>query len=124
MKIERTTSQKRIIFSFLKNTKVHPSAEEVYENVRKTLPEISKGTVYRIIKDFKNKGLIKEIPFSVSRYDGDTSCHAHFICNKCQSIFDLSDICGQCSVLRKKKTKVGDITNYQLYFYGECKSCQ
>lgn len=124
MKIERTTSQKKIILDFLMNTKVHPCAEEVYLSVKKNLPSISKGTVYRILGDFKEKGLVKEIPMSKTRYDGDTSSHAHFICRKCEKVYDLIDFCKDCKVLTTKKTKVGEINNYQLYFYGQCKFCK
>lgn len=124
MKTERTTSQKRIILDFLKEVKTYPSAEEIYSSVRKKLPSISRGTVYRILGDFKEKGLIQEIPMSASRYDGDISCHAHFICEKCGKVFDFLDACRDCSVLKKRKTKVGEINNYQLYFYGKCKSCK
>jgi Fur family peroxide stress response transcriptional regulator len=107
----------------LKDTKAHPCAEDVYSSVKEKLPSISKGTVYRILGDFKEKGVIQEIPLSVSRYDGDTSCHAHFICKSCQKVFDLSDVCKNCHVLKTKSTKVGKIENYQLYFYGKCKQC-
>ncbi len=124
MKIERTTSQKKIIFDFLLNTKIHPCAEEVYCFAKKKLPSISKGTVYRILGDFKEKGKIKEIPMSKSRYDGDTSSHAHFICNNCNKVFDIIDSCKNCQTLKNKKIKVGEINNYQLYFYGKCKFCK
>lgn len=123
MKQERTTSQKRVILDFLKDTKKHPCAEEVYFSVKKKLPAISKGTVYRILNNFKEKGVIKEIPMAVSRYDGDISCHAHFVCENCNKVFDCNDACKECKILKSKTIKVGKINNYQLYFYGKCKLC-
>ncbi|MBC7073854.1 transcriptional repressor, partial [Candidatus Parcubacteria bacterium] len=49
--MERLTSQKKIILDYLKSVRTHPSAEEIFEKVRKRLPQISLGTVYRILKN-------------------------------------------------------------------------
>ena len=126
---ERLTSQKKIIEDYLLDTKTHPSAEEVYKGVKKKLPRISRGTVYRILNGFKVAGKIQEIPTRISRYDGDTSMHAHFICEKCGKVFDVKDpsvvnFRKKCPLLRKKKIKVGRINNHQSYFYGICNKCQ
>lgn len=119
--IERITNQKKIILEYLKSVKIHPSAEMVYQAVKKKLPQISLGTVYRILNTLKEKGEILEIPSEVSRYDGNTLPHIHFICEKCANIFDIYD---KCQFLKYKKTKVGKIKSYQVYFYGQCKNCQ
>ena len=50
------TSQKSFIFDYLKSVKSHPSAEVVYREVKKKLPNISQGTVYRVLNNFKAKG--------------------------------------------------------------------
>ena len=122
--MERSTSQKEIIFKFLEKTKNHPSAEKVYLEVRKKIPKISRATVYRNLKDLRDKGKIQEIPSEVSHYDGDTSIHAHFICQKCNRIFDVFNICRKCSILKRKKVKVGKINNFKIYLYGYCRNCQ
>lgn len=122
---ERQTSQKKFILEYLKSNFTHPSAEIVYTEVKKKLPQISRGTVYRILAKLKARGEVREIPgVPTSRYDGDPSSHAHFICEKCGEIFDFFDFCHDCSILRKKKTKVGKIKKYNVYFYGECNNCQ
>lgn len=123
-KMERLTSQKKIISDYLKGIGTHPSAEDVYCAVRKKLPRISKGTVYRNLKGLKEKGEVQEIPTEVSHYDSDVSSHAHFICRKCNKIIDIFDICRNCRILKRKKIKVGKINNYQISFYGYCKNCE
>ena len=122
--MERSTSQKEIIFKFLGKTRNHPSAEKVYLEVRKKIPKISRATVYRNLKDLRDKGKIQEIPSEVSHYDGDTSSHAHFICQKCNGIFDVFNICQECSILEKKKVKVGKVNNFKIYLYGYCRNCK
>lgn len=121
IKKERFTSQKKVILDYLKSVKTHPSAETVYLTVRKKLPRISLGTVYRILKCLREKEQILEISSHVAHYDGDISLHSHFICEKCQKIFDVFD---ECETLKRKKTKVGSIKKYQVYFYGICNNCQ
>lgn len=119
--IERITCQKKIILDYLKSVKTHPSAETIYLAVKKKLPQISRGTVYRNLKKLKEKGLILEIPLGISRYDGDTLPHAHFFCESCGKIFDVFE---KNFILKQKKLKVGKIKNYQIYFYGTCQNCQ
>ena len=121
---ERLTSQKQIILDYLKSVKTHPSAEKVYLAVKKKLPRISQGTVYRILNNLKEKKGAQIIPVKgIAHFDGDTSSHAHFICAKCHRIFDIFDVCTECKIIKSKKTKVGKITSYQIYFYGICKYC-
>ncbi len=125
MKKERITPQKRIILELLKESKSHPSTDDIFEKAEKKLPGLSRATVYRVIKDLKEKGSVIEIPCNVSRYDADTSSHAHFICDKCNGIFDIfEDVCKNCNVIKSTKTKVGKINNYQIYFHGKCKKCR
>lgn len=117
---ERVTCQKKVILDYLRLVKTHPSAEAIYNATRKKLPQISLGTIYRNLKNLKEKGEILEIPSEMAHYDGDLSPHSHFICEECRKIFDISE---KYYVFQTKKIKVGKINNYQVYFYGKCKSC-
>ena len=90
---ERKTSQKVFILEYLKNAPGHPSAHTVYREVKKKLPRISLGTVYRTLKSLKEKSIVQEILSAESRYDGDIDSHAHFICQKCHKVFDIFEAC-------------------------------
>ncbi len=123
--MERLTNQKKITLDYLHSVKTHPSAEKVFQEVRKKLPQISQATVYRILNNLKDKKEVQVIPAKgISRFDGDTSSHAHFICQKCDKVYDIFDICNECNILNKKKTKVGRINNFKVYFHGICKCCK
>lgn len=122
-KIERLTAQKKFVIECLKSTNTHPSAQEIYLRVKKKIPTISKGTVYRILKHLKNQGIILEVPGKISRFDGDLSPHAHFVCEKCQKIFDIFEKMEGTRILKSKKLKVGKIRRLQIYFYGTCTKC-
>src|SRR3989344_8944130 len=103
------TNQRKIILDYLKGVDTHPSAEIIYGEVKKKLPQISRGTVYRNLKNLKRKREIQEISAGIAHFDSDSSSHAHFICKKCNRIFDIFNICKECGVLKRKKTKVGRI---------------
>jgi Fe2+ or Zn2+ uptake regulation protein len=132
--MERITNQKKIISDYLKSVNTHPNIQEIYLVVRKKLPRISLGTVYRIVNNLREKGEIQEIAGGTSRFDGNTLPHCHFFCERCKKIFDVFE---KNEIFIKKKltpskfalrlcnrAKVDKITNYQIYFYGFCHHCQ
>lgn len=123
-KKERLTNQKKIIIDYLRSAKTHPSAKEVFRAVRKKLPHLSLGTVYRILNRLKEKAEILEIPEKVRRYDGQTKTHGHFICQRCSKIFDVMIKSKDWQFTKIKKTKFGKAEKYIVYFYGLCRDCQ
>jgi len=116
---ERFTSQKKLILEFVKNTKKHPSAQEVYLEVKNKLPRISKATVYRILKSFVKEGRLREIPLKISRFDGDISPHAHFFCEKCHRLYDVFDEKINLDI----QISIGQIKRKEIIYYGICKNC-
>ena len=85
------TSQRRVILEALKMSKSHPPADKVYEYVRKKLPNVSLGTVYRNLETMYRNGMIVKIdtPDGQKRFDFDTSVHPHFRCEQCGKIEDI-----------------------------------
>lgn len=120
--MERLTSQKKIIIDYLKSVKTHPTAEMVYEAVKKKLPRISRATVYRILNNLKEKQVV--LVKGKAHFDGNASPHVHFICEKCDNVYDVHDVYSKCEFLKKKKLKIGKINYFNIYFYGICKKCQ
>ena len=87
----RMTRQRRAILEELGKTKAHPSADDLYRVVRKLMPRISLGTVYRNLEVLTDLGLAKKIgpPESRTRYDGNLEDHYHFRCMNCGNIYDV-----------------------------------
>ena len=81
----RNTKQRECILNFINDVDIHPTASEVYLNVRKTLPNISLGTIYRILNKLTDEGMIKRIKMNdnIDRFDRINDFHAHFLCQKC-----------------------------------------
>lgn len=121
---ERLTNQKQIILDYLQSTKKHPTAEEVFAAVKKRLPRISLGTVYRNLDNFTKKNIIEEIPGESKRFDADLSHHHHFVCKKCHHIFDLDNLKSDLKNLKAKTHTLGTFDNYKIFVYGICKKCK
>ncbi len=122
--MKRLTDQKITILDFLRKTKIHPTAKEVYLNVQKNLPRISQATVYRILDEFIKEDLIKSIPGKKTRFDGNDIAHQHFVCKNCGKLIDVYDDTLN-KYLNKKKSKIadGNIDDFEITFYGRCKKC-
>lgn len=117
--------QREAIKSFLSSYEGHPTADTIYENLRKDFPHISLGTVYRNLALLEEIGAINKISSNsgADRYDGDISLHNHFTCKKCQSIVNLD----MESIDHIKDTAAknfdGEIEGYTAHFYGLCDKC-
>jgi len=123
--LKRITTQKQIILDFLRKSKIHPDADQVFLEVRKKLPRISKATVYRILDTFVDEKLIVAISGKKTRFDGNKIPHQHFLCTNCGLIVDIFDDETEKYLNKKKEIiKEGKAENFNLTFYGKCKKCR
>jgi Fe2+ or Zn2+ uptake regulation protein len=122
----RMTKQKRVILDVLKNTKSHPTADWVYDKVKKKIPNISLGTVYRNLNILKNQGEILELSFGkgFSRFDGNSANHYHFTCEHCGRILDIDGEWPSSFQEEVSKSMGVTIARHRLEFYGSCQDCQ
>jgi Fur family transcriptional regulator, peroxide stress response regulator len=122
----RQTRQRELILFLLQGTKAHPTAEWVYKEARKSIPNISKGTVYRNLAILAGMGEISELNLSgtITRYEVKQSQHDHFRCEKCGHVFDIHEpLTPQLDEDIAQKT--GHMIKYhQLEFRGLCKDCR
>ena len=121
----KKTKQKDAIIRALKSTGSHPTADWIYTEVRKEIPNISLGTVYRNLKLLKEKGNILELDMcgNVSRFDAHTDDHYHFICDNCYRIVDLDMPVDQNMNKRVAIDTGYKVTNHCLEFHGLCQEC-
>jgi len=121
----RMTRQRRVILEELEKMHSHPSADELYMEVRKRLPRISLGTVYRNLEILSEMGKIQKLETggSVKRFDWNPSKHYHIRCVACGRIDDApiapldqieDDLYG---------ATVFTITGHRLEFTGFCPEC-
>lgn len=124
--VHRKSKQKDSILRVVKGTNSHPTAEWIYAQVRREIPNISLGTVYRNLKLLKQGGEILELGLvgSLSRFDGITQNHYHFRCEQCDRIFDVDEPVNK-EVDKRIAQKTGFTVFYHvLEFRGRCQNCQ
>lgn len=121
----RMTRQRKIILRELKQVNTHPSADEIYVMVRRYLPHISLGTVYRNLETLAQLGEIKKIEVggSLKRFDGNMSEHYHVHCMGCDRIDDVPE-----RIHFNFNREMAEITQFQisghrLEFVGLCPDC-
>lgn len=119
--------KRNAILACLRQTRLHPSAEMVYEMLRPDFPDISLATVYRNLSRFKSEGLIQSLGTvnGTERFDADTHPHVHFICTRCGRVMDLPQLEPPLSLGREAEAGTGcHVESCQLTFSGLCGCCQ
>jgi Fur family transcriptional regulator, ferric uptake regulator len=89
--IQRNTRQRQVVLEELRKLTLHPTAVMLYEIVRRRLPKISLGTVYRNLDLLARRGDIQRLDTSAgeSRFDGNTAPHDHIRCIRCGRLDDV-----------------------------------
>ena len=108
------------IYEYLYGNKNHPTVNEVYIDLSKEIPTLSKTTVYNTVKLFKETGLVKMITINEEqvRIDGNPDFHGHFLCSECEKVFDFD-------IPKMEDTLPGgfETGNKEVYYTGLCKCC-
>lgn len=118
----RLTKQRQIIIDYLRNVTSHPAAETIYKEIKKKMPNISLGTIYRNLNYLVEEGLILQLSSGGrSRFDGNNVYHLHFICENCG---DIEDIFDTSYIALSKLKRLGKINSVECNIYGRCKECE
>ena len=123
----RYSHQRELIFNYIKSSKEHPSAEVIYSALKPFESKLSLGTVYRNLKVLEDLGKIQKITSfdNIDHYDYNCDNHAHFICKRCNRIFDVDSL----EVSKIKKYCLNNLQDVyledvNLTLKGLCKDCK
>lgn len=122
----RYSKQRENILKVLSETKSHPTAEWLYQNLKKDNEQISLATIYRNLKQLRDNGdiLSFETRDHIEHYDAWTDQHYHFVCEICHQIHDL-DVEPIKNLDTDVEKKCGHkVREHSLIFYGECENCK
>jgi Fe2+ or Zn2+ uptake regulation protein len=120
----RSTRARRVILETVRGTDAHPTAEWVFRKVRRQLPRVSLGTVYRNLRLLVRAGLLVERADAGGfRFDGNTAEHHHFTCVACGRVYDLAERMDR-GLHRRVASRTGfEVFRHRIEFYGRCAGC-
>lgn len=126
MKSRRNTSQRAIVLSVAKKM-YHPSAEEVYAEVKKTESGVGRATVFRNLNLLAEDGEFMKVCFQgePTRFDTNAKSHDHFMCKRCGRIIDLdrAEFPSDNAEFEKLSEKGLLAENKSVTYYGLCDEC-
>jgi Fur family peroxide stress response transcriptional regulator len=123
----RLTPQRVALLRLLATSDGHPSASQLYEQIKDRFPTTSPATVYKTLNLLKEMGEVLELGFSDddNRYDGHKPFpHPHLICLRCRKIVDPEVNLVQDLEQQMVQSSGFQILSHRLDFYGLCPDCQ
>ena len=123
----RITPQRVELIRLIAASEGHPSASQLYNQIKVQFPTMSLATVYKTLDLLKEVGEVLEIGLrDDSHYDGNKPYpHPHLICMKCQKIMDGELDVAVGKIIQEVENNFGfRVVKHQLDFYGLCPDCQ
>lgn len=120
----KLTPQRLAVLECLDGNAEHPSAEIIFDEIKKKFPTISFATVYKTLEALKAKGEILELTIDPGRrrYDPNTKAHHHIICLQCKKV---NDVQGDLSIALQGEAACGyEVVGNHIEFYGYCPKCK
>lgn len=120
----KATHQRLVIMKAVEGMKNHPTAEQIFNEVKKDNPSISLATVYKTLEAFVNNDLLSKVSTREGqmRYDPRTDNHGHIYCTDTKELFDFYD--EELNMLlidffKKKRVNNLKIKNISIRINGE-----
>jgi Fur family peroxide stress response transcriptional regulator len=122
----KATTQRIAICRFVLHSRDHPSAQRIYDEVKKVHPTVSLATVYKTLQILTEQGMIQELdlPESQARFDSCVKPHINLVCLQCGSIQDFDDSAAREIVERVTAKAEFTRTGQRMDIYGICKTCR
>lgn len=123
---QRYTAQRAAVYDYLRGVTSHPTADEIFTQVREVMPDISLATVYKALEAFVVVGVAHKLTLGggPARYDGRTDDHDHVRCLNCGVVRDVVGT-HDPALIRGLRSEDGfEILDYRLELLGYCPACQ
>ena len=122
----RKSRQRERIFEIIEGSSEHPTAQRIYDILKKEIKSLSMGNLYRNIRILTEQGRIIRRDFGdgMEHFDAMTDVHYHFICEKCKSVTDFTMPVQESITKNAQKISEHTITGHSIQFYGICEKCK
>ena len=120
------TVQRRAVLESVLARADHPTADQVYEDVRERLPSVARTTVYRVLDTLVRLGAITKAchPGGVARYDAEIALHHHLVCLRCDRMVDIHDANLDALPLPDTQRFNFEVMDFRVQLRGICADCR
>jgi Fur family peroxide stress response transcriptional regulator len=120
------TIQRRIVLEALLRRDDHPTADQIFDDVKCRAAGISRTTVYRTLETLVRLGVARMVcsPGASARFDPNVEQHHHLVCLHCGKMTDLNDQRLNNLPLPDTRGTAFEITDYTVHFRGICLTCR
>ncbi len=121
----RMTKQRQIIIEELRKVTSHPTADQLYEMVRKRLPKISLSTVYRNLETLSSEGMVLKMDSAGAqkRFDATVENHYHIRCSRCGRVDDVHmETIPEIEEIARRRSSYQSVSHI-IEFTGICPDC-
>ncbi|APG27885.1 hypothetical protein A7E78_08590 [Syntrophotalea acetylenivorans] len=120
------THQRRALLHALSQRTDHPTADQLFDDLKENIHGLSRTTIYRILETFVRVGLVVKIssPQAKARFDADTSRHHHVSCVQCGAVADLPVSGFNLPSFPENHPSGFRLYDYSITFSGLCPRCQ
>lgn len=127
LRVQRITSQRRLLLDLLRHSKGHLDADELYRLAKEREPRLSLSTVYRSLRLFKELGLVEERHFAEEHHHYEAKGeveHHHLVCLGCGKVVEF-----EYPLTKRMKKDVSNQTGFEIlsgevYLEGYCDRCR
>jgi Fur family peroxide stress response transcriptional regulator len=121
----RKSRQRERIYETIAASKSHPSAQDVYDDLKNKMPSLSLGNVYRNMAILLEEGRIQggEFGSGTMRYDAVIAAHYHFVCERCGTVSDFAMPAQDEITATARHYSPHRIAGHTIRFFGICADC-
>lgn len=127
----RNTQQRKAVLAAVRALNGrHPSAADIFTEVRRDHPQMSLATVYRALHALVEQNELMEMRVeNVARYDAGPCAHHHLVCRRCGTVVDVCSDTLPAIALRQigrhlEKSSDFALDLHPIQFSGVCRTCR
>lgn len=119
----RLTHQRLKVLEYISNNRIHPTVDQIYSDLHKEIPSLSKTTIYNTLSTLVEAKFVKVITIedNETKYDVITDDHGHFKCESCGNIYDFHI---NIDAIASEDLNNFHVNQKDVYFKGICPSCK
>jgi Fur family transcriptional regulator, peroxide stress response regulator len=119
------TAQRMAVFHAIEEADGHPTAEELHTRLRDVVPGLALKTVYAILHELAELGLLATIPLPMGamRWEPNTAPHGHLFCDACRRVEDVPVDPTILMPLVRRAGRRFDVRGASLIVHGRCDRC-